>query len=121
MNGTILVNNLCINCIIGIHPHERVNLQQLYIDLKLTTDFTKVAAEESIQHTIDYTAVAALVEEHIVTQKYELIETLAVRVGQLLFNKFDALQQIQIEVRKPAAVHNTAYVGVALELKNPKY
>ena len=77
MLGTISVEGLRIHCIVGIHPEERIQTQDLFVDCFLDYDFKNAASSDKIEHTIDYTAVAALLTDLAVTEKYELIETFA--------------------------------------------
>ena len=46
MNGEILIENLVVNCIIGILSHERATPQRLRLDVVLQTDFSASAASD---------------------------------------------------------------------------
>ncbi|HCP46975.1 MAG TPA: dihydroneopterin aldolase, partial [Deltaproteobacteria bacterium] len=39
MKGTIGLRRLRIDCIVGIHPHEREAVQPLFVDVELDRDF----------------------------------------------------------------------------------
>jgi FolB domain-containing protein len=50
----IYVNNLKVTTIIGINPSERVNKQEIIINLVLFTDIKQCAETDNIDFTTDY-------------------------------------------------------------------
>ena len=54
MIGTIGIEELRISCIIGIFPQERVQEQELILDLEFELDFSKMVQEQNIDDTVDY-------------------------------------------------------------------
>lgn len=108
--GTLFIRSLPVDCIIGIHAHERASRQRLLISLTLSTDFTRAAASDDIEQALDYTALADRVESFTQQGRFKLIETLAERLAEDLFEPH--IQSLEIEVIKPAALENTREVGV---------
>ena len=104
MRGTIELERLEIDCIVGIHPFERVQEQKIFLDVLLEIDFAPAAASENVANTIDYTDVAATLTDLVRTRRYQLIETLAVEAADLLLSQHPQVERIQIAVHKPAAV-----------------
>ena len=58
--NTISLVDLEITCIIGIHPHERIHEQKLFLDINLEVDFKDSTIPDDINSTIDYTLIAEL-------------------------------------------------------------
>ena len=108
--GTLFIRSLPIDCIIGIHPFERASRQRLLISLTLTTDFRPAAEQDEIEHAVDYTALAARIENFARDGRFKLIETLAERLADELFEA--PVQSLELEVVKPAALTQTREVGV---------
>lgn len=108
--GTLFIRSLPVDCIIGIHPFERASRQRLYISLTLSTEFSDAAAEDDIEHAIDYAALAARIEVFAREGEFRLIETLAERLADDLFEP--PIRTLEIEVTKPAALEQTREVGV---------
>ncbi len=121
MLGKILLHNLKVTCIVGIHPGERQLTQNLWLDVTLVTVFSDSVASENIEDTISYSDVADCLEQWVMDKKFQLIETLAVEGCHLLFSKFAGIKSCKILVRKPAAVPHADYAGVEVELNNPNF
>jgi dihydroneopterin aldolase len=118
MLGKILLHNLKVTCIVGIHPGERQLPQNLWLDVSLTTGFADSIASENIADTIDYSEIADCLEQWIMDKQFQLIETLAVEACHLLFSKWPTIKSCKILVKKPAAVPHADYAGVEVELHN---
>lgn len=104
MIGTIGLHNLTIRCIVGIYPHEREAVQELFVDLEIDTDFDAAAASEIVDDTVDYDHLAALVTGLAAERRYQLIETFAQEAVTDILARWPAVRAVRIEVRKPAAV-----------------
>lgn len=117
--GLVQIHNLVFDCIIGILPQERVELQPLWLDLDLTIDFAPSAASESVADTVNYAAVSEQLEALAVSGQFQLVETFAVRACELLFAEHPLVQQIAITVKKPRAVAAAEHVGVFLQRTRP--
>ncbi len=115
----ILVEGLEFETIIGIHPEEREQLQPLIIDMQLgVASIRNAVASESIDTTVDYQQVCELVMDHVQQARYQLVETLAERVTELLFERF-AIERVVLRVRKPLALPYARGVGVAIARSRP--
>ncbi len=108
--GTLFLRSLPVDCIIGVHPFERASRQRLFISLTLSVDFRNAAAEDDIEHAVDYTALAGRIEAIAREGQFKLIETLAERLADDLFQP--PIEHLEIEVVKPAALEQTREVGV---------
>ena len=104
MIGTTGLHNLRIDCIVGIHPHERENPQAVFLDLEIDYDFAPAAASDAIPDAVDYDEVVRLVTELIQTGRFHLIEAMAEAVTAMLLEKVPAIDCVRLEIRKPAAV-----------------
>ena len=109
----IHLENVRVECIIGIHPHERVNVQPLFITLRFPADFGPAAASESVTDTVDYGEVGRAVRRFVVEGRFQLLETLARRLGAHLCETF-ALPWVSLTVRKPNAVADSDGACVSL-------
>jgi len=110
----IHLEHLHIPCIIGIHPHERNQVQDLYCDLDLEYDFSSAALSDQVRDTLDYTEIAQTLSEFIIHRKFQLLETLVEESLNLIFAKWPAIQAGTIRVKKPAAVPAAKWAMVSL-------
>lgn len=114
MIGTILVEGLEIECIVGIHPEERTTPQLLLVDAELDRDFAAAAESESVGETVDYVDLAEALTTLALDRRYQLIETFAAEACDLLIERFGALR-VAVKVMKPGAVPKASWAAVRLE------
>lgn len=112
--GLIGFEGLTVSCIIGILPRERMVLQDLVVDLKVVFDTSREALNDDTLPRIDYTVLADIVATEAKNGRYQLIETLASKVLDLVSAKYD-LAWAWIRLRKPAAIPGA--IGAILELE----
>jgi dihydroneopterin aldolase len=114
MLGTIGFEGYRVSCIIGTEQHERIQEQRIFIDLKVKTDFSKVALTENLKDTINYTTLAHLCKELAVNGKYFLIEKYAFDIIQQIFDNFP-VKSAWVRIKKPTAINEAEWAFVELE------
>lgn len=114
MIGKTNIQNLKIQCIIGIHPHERTKEQLLFVDVAFDYDFEKASISEDVNDVIDYTSVAKHIEQLLIEEQYQLIETAAEKIAALLFHKWESILQCSIHIKKPNAIPNADFASVKI-------
>jgi dihydroneopterin aldolase len=115
MKGTAGLQGLRVECIVGIHPHERETPQSVLFDIDLDYDFAAAATADAIDGAVDYTAVASQVAELAKRRQFQLIETMAEESATMLLKQFPQVAAVRIEIRKPAAVPAAACSFVRVE------
>ncbi|CAG9297841.1 dihydroneopterin aldolase [Celerinatantimonas diazotrophica] len=109
----VFIENLSILTTIGVYDWEKEIKQQLVLDLTMDWDNRLAAAEDDLRHALNYAGVSEAVTQLVQGQPYELIETVAEEVAQLILNQF-AAARVEVTVRKPKAVANAGCVGVKI-------
>ncbi len=99
---------------IGVYDWERSIRQALVIDLELASDNRAAAATDAIEQAVDYDAISGRVLAYVRDSEFQLIETLAERLAELVLREFD-VSWLRIEVAKPGAVKDADSVGVVIE------
>ena len=115
MIGTTGLQGLRVECIVGIHQHERETRQSVILDIEMDYDFAAAAASEAIGDAVDYTGVASQVTELAERRGFQLIETMAEEMTALVLGRFPQVQRVRLEIRKPAAVPAAACAFVRVE------
>ncbi len=115
MRGVIGLSALCVECIIGIHPHERETEQPVILELEVEQDFAAAAASDDFTHTSDYTAMAEQLTELARRQQFQLLETFAEEAAAMLFANFSAISSLRLEIRKPQAIPAAAAAFIRIE------
>ena len=85
----VFLSALRIPATIGIYEWERRIKQTLILDLEMGTDIRAAAASDAIEHTLNYKSVAKRVIELVTTSEFQLVETLAERIAEVIRSEFD--------------------------------
>jgi dihydroneopterin aldolase len=104
----ICVHGLTLQCIVGIHPHERVTEQPLRLDLTLGLDTREAARTGKISRTIHYGEVAEQVAALLRFRRYRLLEGAAEEVAWMLLSIYPRLERVKLRVEKPRALDGLA-------------
>lgn len=110
----IYLNDLEIETIIGIFDWERRVKQKVRLNLEMGADVRKAAATDKIEDTLNYKSVAKRLIEFVEESEFQLVETLAERVADIIINEFN-IPWVRIKINKPGAVRYAGDVGVVIE------
>lgn len=115
MIGTTGLHDLHVECIVGIHPHEREEAQSVFLDVEMDSDVFQAGVSDAIHDAIDYTAVAEKVTTLLQERKFQLLEAMVEAVATMLLAYDFRIVAVRVEIRKPAAVPEAAdaFVRVA--------
>ena len=119
MTDKILIRQLKIDAIIGIHDWEKQQTQPLLFDMDLSFDCHPAACSDDIKDALDYFEVCRQVTEYVASSSFELIETLAEQVAALVLQRFSC-KKIKLTLFKPEAIANTQSVGIRIIRKANK-
>ena len=110
----IYLHDLKIECIIGIWEWERRIKQTIIFDLDMAADIRRAAATDKIEDTLNYKAVSKCLGEFVGNSQFQLVETLAEKVAEILLTEFK-LPWVRVRVNKKGAVRGATDVGVIIE------
>jgi dihydroneopterin aldolase len=110
----VFINDLRIETIIGIYDWERKVKQTISLDLEMGTDIRKSAETDAIEDTLNYKAVAKRLIAFVGESEYQLVETLAEKITEIVLTEFN-VPRVKLTVRKPGAVRGSRDVGVVIE------
>ena len=115
----IIIRDLRVEALIGIHRRERHVQQTLSIDLDIGLPGNEVFASDKVADTIDYEQVALRIKALAAAQHYRLVETVADRIATLLTVDFGA-PWAKVSVAKIGILPNAKFVGVTIERRRPQ-
>jgi dihydroneopterin aldolase len=110
----VYINDLRIETVIGIYDWEREIRQVISIDLEMAADNRKAAATENIDDALNYKAVAKRLIQFVGESEFQLVETLAERIAEIVLDEFD-VDWLRLKLGKPGAVTGSQEVGVIIE------
>src|SRR5258706_2706468 len=111
---TILVRDLRVEVLIGIHKRERHVAQVVSIDLEIGSPGTRVFATDKVPDTIDYEQVALRIKALAGTGHFRLVETFADRIAKLLIAELKA-PWVKVSAAKIGILPDAKFVGVSIE------
>jgi len=114
MSDIVFIKGLRPRAILGLNEWEREKPQELEIDIEMAHDIRAAAADEDIEKSVNYRAVAKAVMKHTVEGKYLLVETLAENLAKLIREEF-GVAWVRLRIAKPGAVRFSDAVGVIIE------
>ena len=113
----IYLKDLEIETVIGIYDWERKIKQKVRLDLEMGADIRRAASSDDIEDTLNYKSVAKRLIEFVGESEYQLVETLAERVADIVVNEFD-IPWVRVKLNKPGAIRYAGDVGVIIERGN---
>ncbi len=96
----INIEDLTFNCIIGILPNEREKEQKVIIDISF-----KYFYKDDGLSFIDYSKVAALVQDTMTIKQFQLIEDAIVYIRKELKQQFK-IKNLKLKITKPDILSN---------------
>lgn len=110
----VLIESLTVHTTIGVYDWEKNIKQKLVLDLEMAWDNKPAGKSDNVEFCLDYFVVSQSITSFIEANKFELIETVAERVAQLIIEQF-SVQWLKIKVSKPDAIANAGNVAVIIE------
>ncbi|MBA3273371.1 MAG: dihydroneopterin aldolase [Chthoniobacterales bacterium] len=112
MADEIHIEQLAVDCVIGVPDEERQRSQRLVFSITLVPEIGFVALGDDLARTVDYAAVADAVRVFVQRRVVKLIETLADELAAHLLERFP-LHEVRIELRK-FILPDTNFVAVRI-------
>lgn len=109
----VIIQNLQVYGILGIHPHEQRTPQRIQISLKADTDIQKAAAADDIQQTVNYSTLAKLIVQFVEAGQFLTIEALIEALAEKILTN-EKINSVWLRIEKPNAVPRAESVGVEI-------
>ena len=110
----VYIKGLKTDAVIGVYDWERGIRQTLELDLELAADNRAAAANDALEDAVDYDAISGRILAYVADSEFELIETLAERVADIVLGEF-GIPWLRLKLAKPGAVAEADDVGVIIE------
>jgi dihydroneopterin aldolase len=110
----IFLHDLRVETVIGIWGWERKIRQTVAIDLDMSADIRRAAASDSVEDTLNYKLVSKRVQQFVADSSFQLVETLAERIAEIVLGEFD-VAWVRVRVNKPGAIRGARDVGILIE------
>lgn len=110
----IHITNLVVPGIIGINPEERVNRQDVRVNVVLWADTRPAAISDDIVDAVNYRTITKALIAHIETGEPMLVERLVQELVDICLAADGRVQEVELTVEKPGALRHAESVGITI-------
>ncbi len=110
----VFIKDLLVRGILGINPEERVNRQDILVNVIMWADTRPAARSDAIADAVNYRTVAKAIIDHIETGQPYLVERLVEEIAGICFAADARVQAVEVSVEKPGALRFARSVGVSI-------
>lgn len=110
----ILIKDLRVSGILGINPEERINKQDILINVVMFTDVRQAADSEDIEHAVNYKTISDRIVDRVENGSDLLVERLVTDLARIIVTEF-GVERVRVRVEKPNALQLAASVGAEIE------
>lgn len=100
---TVSVRDLCLFGHHGVHEEEARLGQRFYVSIIVKADLSAAIVGDDYTQAVCYGALCDIAKQTFTTTRFQLIETLADRIGKAILQQCSAVQEVSVKVRKPSA------------------
>ncbi len=111
----IYIRDLMVQCIVGINPHERVEEQDVCINITMGCDYSVACLSDQIEDTVNYKTLKDELVAFVRESKFFLIEKLTEEIASRCLACDHRVSHVVVCVDKPGALTGARSVAVEIE------
>jgi len=119
MSDRVSIHDLSVRGIVGINPDERVNPQEIVVNVEMWADTAPAAESDNIEDAINYASISQGIRAHITEpdgdEAPQLIERMAAELIHLVFESDSRIKRAKLSVAKTEAVTQVRAVSVTIK------
>lgn len=112
----IKIRNLELFANHGVYAEENVLGQKFIVSAVLYTSTYEAGCSDALEDSVNYGEVCHFIKELVTGRTYKLLESLAENIAKELLLKYEKLQQVDIEIKKPWAPIGLPLESVSVEI-----
>lgn len=115
----VFVSGLELTARHGYYDEERQTGNRFLFDVVVSAETARAAKTDDLDDTVDYSGIAAVIQEAAGGPSAKLVETLAERIASAILGKFSAAKKVRVRVAKlqPPNTGEAAEAGVEIVRK----
>ena len=113
----VFVKDLVLNCLIGVHKHERDGSQRVRINLNLMVLESPIPIDDQLSNVLCYEGLVVKVRQLATSGHVNLVETLAERLADFCLDQPN-VQSVKVQVEKLDVFSDAVSVGVEINRSN---
>lgn len=114
MIGLIGIERLSVMAVIGVLPHERGRLQEIFIDLKVRVNLETAASSDMLSDTLSYADLAEACQRIARETSFYLVESFAKTLLETIKTSFP-VSWVWIKISKPSAIEHATSAYIEIE------
>lgn len=113
----IRIDNLEVYAYHGVYPEENEKGQEFYVNAVLYTDTKAAGLADELSLSTNYGEVCHFITKYMQEHTYKLIEAVAENLATEILLKFDLINKISLEIRKPHAPIGLPFESVSVYIE----
>jgi dihydroneopterin aldolase/D-erythro-7,8-dihydroneopterin triphosphate epimerase len=109
----IHIKDLVVRGIIGINPDERVNRQEVLVNVTMWADTSTAATSDSIDDAVNYKTITKKIIAHIEDGEPMLVERLVQEIADICLEN-ERVDKVEVTLEKPGALRFARSVGITI-------
>ena len=110
----VFVKDLVLDCLIGVHKHERDGSQRVRINLDLMVLESSIPIDDQLSNVLCYEALVVQVRKLASSGHVNLVETLAERLANFCLDQLN-VQSVKVQIEKLDVFSDASSVGVEID------
>ena len=111
--NSVFIKDLTIRCIIGLNEDERINEQDIIMNISLLVDNEGFGKKDNLDGSVDYSLLNQEIIMLVRKARSKTIEYLADQVAGLCLSK-PFVNKVKLSIEKPAAIKDAKAAGVEI-------
>ena len=116
----IIIKNLELYCYHGVNPEEKEEGQAFVFTVIASVDLSVPCMTDSVDDTVSYAKMVKTIRRVAEGEKNNLIERVAQRIADALFEEYDRIVTLDITVKKPQAPIKADFDYVAVQIERAR-
>jgi len=109
----IHIKDLVVRGILGINPDERVNRQDILVNVTMWADTSAAAVSDDIVDAVNYKTITKRIVKHIEDGEPMLVERLVQEIADMCLED-GRVDRVEVTVEKPGALRFARSVGITI-------
>lgn len=121
MHDYITISNLKIFAHHGVFEEEKTDGQNFYVSAKIGIDSKAPSLTDELDKSVNYATVCELINKFMTDNTFNLIETLANRLAELILNFSDLIKSVELTVNKPEAPVGLPFENIGITVERSRH
>jgi len=113
----IRIDNLEVYAYHGVYPEENEAGQLFYVNAVLYTNTRTAGLLDELEQSTNYAEVCYFITDWMQQHTCKLIETVAEKLAECILLKYDLINDVSLEIRKPEAPIGLPFESVSVKIK----